>query len=93
MLKQGFEPRRSGFGQSVHSESYSSLLSTNGTNSFLFMTFVVDISFDVFKTETSAGPEAIDLAIRSPSATWILVPCQGNLVPWSLYVPYYSPWD
>lgn len=37
----------------VHSEPYHSLLSTN---SFLFMTFVVAISFDVFKTGISAGP-------------------------------------
>lgn len=60
---------------------YIQNLSTNGTNSFLFVTFVVDISFDVFKTETSAGPEAINLGIKRPFFHLDLGPMPRNLVP------------
>lgn len=60
---------------------YIQNLSTNGTNSFLFVTFVVDISFDVFKTEASAGPEAVKVAIKRPFFHLDLGPMPRNLAP------------
>lgn len=64
MLKQGLESRQSSSGQSVHLDPYYSLLSALYKwyrNSFLSMTFVVGISFDIFKTGTTPG-----LAVERP---------------------------
>lgn len=66
MLKQGFEPRRSALDR-VYIWILTTLSSLQMVqNTFLSMTFVVGIRFDIFKIGTTAGPEAIELVIKRP---------------------------
>lgn len=50
-------------------------------NTFLSMTFVVGTSFDIFKTGTTVGPEAIELAIKRPFFHLDLGPLPGDVGP------------